>query len=95
MGKNKNKEKIIVTISYSFDDEVVAIIFDNYKKACNFIKEDFENEKRIDTEENGYKIDEENTYCENSKAVLATCYNDEIGITTWTIATVIKEKDLK
>ena len=53
------KELVIVTVSYSFDAEVVAIIFDDYKKASEDIKEDFDDEKKIDTKENGWEIDEE------------------------------------
>ena len=29
------KELTIVTVTYSFDPEVVAIVFDDYKKACD------------------------------------------------------------
>ena len=70
------KELVIVTVSYSFDAEVVAIIFDDYKKASEYIKKDFENEK---------KIDEESTYCEENIAVLSTIYNGETETTTWTL----------
>ena len=79
------KELVIVTVSYSFDAEVVAIIFDDYKKASEYIKEDFENEKKIDKEENGWEIDEESTYCEENIAVLSTIYNGETETTTWTL----------
>ena len=78
------KELVIVTVSYSFDAEVLAIIFDDYKKASEYIKEDFENEKKIDKEENGWEIDEESTYCEENIAVLSTIYNGETETTTWT-----------
>lgn len=86
------KELAIVTVAYSFDPEVVAIVFDDYKKACDYIKEDFENEKRIDTEENAWEIDEEETYCKENMAVLATVFNGEIDITTWTVATVVDKR---
>ena len=78
------KELVIVTVSYSFDAEVIAIIFDDYKKASEYIQEDFENEKKMDTEENGWEIDEESTYCEENIAVLSTIYNGETETTTWT-----------
>ena len=86
------KELVIVTVSYSFDAEVVAIIFDDYKKASEYIKEDFENEKKIDKEENGWEIDEESTYCEENMAVLSTIYNGETETTIWTIARVIDNR---
>lgn len=86
------KELVIVTVSYSFDAEVVVIIFDDYKKASEYIKEDFENEKKIDTEENGWEIDEESTYCEENMAVLSTIYNGENETTIWTIARVIDNR---
>ena len=86
------KELVIVTVSYSFDAEVVAIIFDDYKKASEYIKEDFENEKKIDTKENGWEIDEESTYCEENMAVLSTIYNGETETTIWTIARVIDNR---
>ena len=88
----KKKELTIVTVTYSFDPEVVAIVFDDYKKACDYIKEDFENEKRIDMEENAWEIDEEETYCEEGKAVLATIFNGEIDTTTWSVATVVDKR---
>ncbi len=88
----KEKELSIVTITYSFDSEVVAVVFDDYKKACDFIKEDFENEKRIDVEENEYDIDEELTFCEEGFATLTTNYNDDVGTTTWRIAREIDRR---
>lgn len=86
------KELVIVTVSYSFDAEVVAIIFDDYKKASKYIKENFENEKKIDMEENGWEIDEESTCCEENMAVLSTICNGETETTIWTIASVIDNR---
>ena len=81
----------VITVSYSFDAETVAIIFDSYKEACDYIKEDFEREKEIDIED-GYEHDEEFTYCEEDMAVLSTVYRDGVGTTTWTVATVIDKR---
>ena len=86
------KELVIVTISYSFDSEVVVVVFDDYKKACDFIKEDFENEKRIDVEESGYEIDEDETFYDEDMAQLTTIYSLETGVTTWQIAKVIDRR---
>jgi len=80
----------VVVISYSFDAEVVAVICDDYPSACKFIKEDFERERKIDEEENGYEIDETVTKldAENGYAVLGTIYRSspETETTTWKIA---------
>ena len=86
------KELVIVTVTYSFDSEVAAIVFDNYEQARAYIKEDFENEKRIDVEENGYLIDEELTYCNDNMAMLATVINGRTDTTIWTIATVYDKR---
>ena len=69
------KELVIVTVTYSFDSEVAAIVFDNYEQARAYIKEDFENEKRIDVEENGYLIDE-------GKRIVYDDNNNVIDLTT-------------
>lgn len=86
------KELVVVTVSYSFDEEVVAFVFDDYKKASRYIKESFENEKKIDIEENGWEVNEESTYCEENIAVLSTICNVETETTTWTIASVIDKR---
>lgn len=86
------KDLVIVTISNSFNAEVVSLVFDDEKMACNYIKKDFENKKIIDTEENGWEIDEDFTYCNENRAVLSIvrgCSRKEI---TWTIATVIDKR---
>ena len=80
----------IVTVSYSFDSEVVALLFNSYEEASKYIKEDFESEKASDIE-NGYEIDDF-TYCNDDCAVLSTKYRDGLGTTTWTIANVIDKR---
>ena len=49
-------------------------------------------ETQIDTEEDGWEIDEESTYCEENMAVLSTIYNGETETTIWTIARVIDNR---
>lgn len=90
----KGNDLVIVAVTYSFDPEVVTFVFDDYKKACDFIEEDFEREKKIDLEENGWEIDEEVTKCEEGFAVLGTIYpsDSETQTTTWTVATVIDKR---
>ena len=46
----------------------------------------------VDTEEDGWEIDEESTYCEENMAVLSTIYNGETETTIWTIARVIDNR---
>ena len=86
------KNEVIVVVSYSFDEEKLAIIFDDYKKASNFIKKDFENEKRIAKEENDWEINENSTFCEEDIAKLTTIFNGTSGTITWTIANVFDER---
>ena len=83
---------VAVTVHYSFDADTAVILFETYEDASKYIKEDFEKEKKIDIEENGYTINEEQTYCNENMAVLATNYRDGLGTTTWTIANVVEDK---
>ena len=79
-----------VVITYSFDPEVVAIIFDTYEKACEFIRNDFASERKIDEIENKWEIDENVTKCEEGYAVLGTIYpsGSKTETTTWRIARI-------
>ena len=43
-----------VIFTYSFDDEVVVYLFDTEKEATDFLVASFQEEKRIDEEENGW-----------------------------------------
>ena len=46
-----------VVITYSFDDEVVVYLFADEEAAKKMLRESYENEVRIDTEENGWDVD--------------------------------------
>ena len=85
------KPPFAVTIHYSFDADTAVILFDNEDDAIAYIKEDFEKEKKNDLEL-GYTLDEEQTYCKDEMAVLATNYLQGLGTTTWTIANVVEDK---
>lgn len=89
----ENKELSVVIITYNFSDEINAVVFDNYNDACEFIQNDFAKEKEIDIKENGYQIDEENTYCNEDEAVLSTIYTTGTGTTKWQIANVIDKRN--
>lgn len=97
-SKNNTLLPTIVVVTYDFDETVNAYLFDSPEKASDFIKTDFENEKRIDIEENNHQIDDTQTYCNENGAVLATVYTNSfingsnIGKTTWTIASVIDKR---
>ena len=49
--KNPN---FAVIFNYSFDNEVAVYLFENEEEAKKFLKESYEEEMRIDTEENGW-----------------------------------------
>ena len=61
LEENKMKENrkietanFAVIFSYSFDSEVSVYLFENEEGAKKFLKESYEEEMRIDTEENGW-----------------------------------------
>ena len=83
-----------VVVSHSFDPEVNVFLFDDYQTACNFIKDEFEREKDIDVNENGWEIDEEKTVFEEDMAILATTYPlSGVQTTTWQITNNVFEKN--
>lgn len=88
--KRKKKDVTAVVIAYSFDPEVAVVLCRDYREACRYIRRDFDNERRIDVEENGWEIDETVTKCEDGFAVLGTIYpsQSETQTVTWQIATL-------
>lgn len=76
-----------VIFTYSFDSEVVVYLFDTLDEAKKFLKESFEEEVRIDTEENGWDctsyIDEDGCY-----ARIFNQFSDRIDKTTFRIGNV-------
>ncbi len=46
-----------MVITYSFDDEVAVYLFADEEAAKKMLRESYENEVRIDTEENGWDVD--------------------------------------
>ena len=59
MSRQCMKNKVPVIVRYSFDTDTPVWLFDSEEEALNFLKKDFENECRIDTEENGHVIGED------------------------------------
>ena len=76
-----------VIFTYSFDDETVVYLFENEESAKQFLKEAYEEELRIDTDENGWEsygdIQEDGWY-----AVIHTRFNDHIDKTEFRIGTI-------
>ena len=91
----KKNGLVCVVVTYSFDPETLSFVFNDYNKACDFIKEDFEREKRIDLEENEWELDESVTKCEEGHAVLGTIAPSDLQTQTitWTIATTFDERN--
>lgn len=50
---------VAVVFSYSFDAETSVYLFDTEEAAKHFLRESFEEEIRIDREENGWEVDAE------------------------------------
>ncbi len=82
-----------VTVHYSFDSEVPVYLFSSYEEATSFIKKDYEEERRIQIEENGHvedcdfrsNISEDLSYAQmfiNPKT------GEEPDVIEWTIGTI-------
>lgn len=89
----KKPELFPVTVHYSFDSEVPVYLFSSYEEATSFIKKDYEEERRIQIEENGHvegcdfrsNISEDLSYAQmfiNSKT------GEEPDVIEWTIGTI-------
>ena len=82
----------IVVVSYSFDTEKPVWIFDTEQEAITCIKKQFEEEKRIEIEENERElgtdfncfIDEDGYY-----ARIEVYFGDEVDVTEWTIGDIM------
>jgi len=48
-----------VIFTYNFDDDAQVFLFDDRDKAIDFLKESFEDERRIEEEENDWDIEAE------------------------------------
>ena len=46
-----------VIFTYSFDGDVAVYLFDDEESAVRMLRENFEEERRIDVEENGWDVD--------------------------------------
>lgn len=76
-----------VIFTYSFDSEVAVYLFETWDKAWEFLKDAYENELRIDVEENGWDsygfIDKE-----EGTAYIYTRFADNTDKTSMMIGTI-------
>lgn len=81
---------IPVVITYSFDVATPVLLFSSEDDAIKYIEKDFENEKRISVEENGYEIDEDETYFNKQEgyAKLTIAGKAEEDVTEWRIGSL-------
>ena len=54
-----------VTIAYSFDAEVRTYLFTTFAKARQFMEDSFQNELRVDQDENGLRPEHEISFCDD------------------------------
>lgn len=84
-------KKIPVVVTYSWETAPSVYLFDTDEEAVEFLTRDFGNEVRIDTEENGYVLDEDMSVELDEDGVYATIthFTDSgDDITTWSIGQV-------
>ena len=83
-----NTRQFPVVVHYSFDSEVPVWLFDTEKDACDEIKRQFDEEVRIDTEENGHEIGSDmeiEIADDNSYAKITIWYDTEESVTEWSL----------
>ena len=85
------KTKYALVTHYSFDSETPVWLFDTVEEAAEELKRQFEEEVRIETEENGHVIDEdmEIDVTDDWRWASITMYWDENkDVTEWSIGYV-------
>lgn len=86
------KNKVPVIVRYSFDTDTPVWLFDSEEEALNFLKKDFENECRIDTEEDGHVIGKDmETYIDENKGyakITHTTDYDHEDVTEWFVGRI-------
>lgn len=76
-----------VIFSYSFDDDVAVYLFETEDEATSFLVGSYEEELRIDTEENDW-YSEGFLSDDHYSASITTYFNDHTNITEFRIGTV-------
>lgn len=90
-----NPQKVAVVITFNFDSQVSAILFENEEEAVKFIAKDLEEEYFIDCHENNWTDITEKWISEDGRnAKLINHFPDRDDITEWCIGDVyISEGD--
>ncbi len=91
----RSEEPCAVVVSYSFDTEKSVHLFNTYKEACAFIKQDSYHELLIDTDENGHVEGKDEFYSfekaeDGYSSATLTVINStgDKDITEWTISDI-------
>ena len=78
-----------VIVTFSYDSQVSVLLFEDWERSLEFIKNDVEREYNIDTKENGW--DSEYVIFEDEgRAVLTTHFDDRDDIVEWRIGTIFE-----
>ena len=83
--------KVPLVIHYSFDSEVPVFLFDSEEAAIKKLKSQFDEELRIQTEENGHVLDadlETDVSPDGRWASIIIYYDDQKDVIEWSIGTV-------
>lgn len=90
VAKAKDTKVPLVT-HYSFDSEVPVFLFDSEEAAIKELKSQFDEELRIQTEENGHVLDadlETDVSSDGRWASITIYYDDQKDVIEWSIGTV-------
>ena len=83
--------KIPLVTHYSFDSEVPVFLFDTEKEALEELKSQFDEELRIQTEENEHVLGEDlevDVSPDGRWASITIYYDDQKDVVEWAIGTV-------
>lgn len=78
-----------VIITRSFDPEVPVHLFETENQAKDFLKEAYYEERRVDTEENGWTVDS-SISPEGNYARIAAVFDDGTDVTEYRLGQVRK-----
>lgn len=83
----KSTQQYAVTVTYSFDADVVVYLFDDEDTAKGFLYSNYKEELRIDMEENGFNV-ESNISDDGWYAEIICYFNDHDDTTKFRIGRV-------
>ena len=76
-----------VIFSYSYDDDMAVYTFETEEEAVSFLRDSYEEEIRIDVEENGYKVNAKIRQ-DGWRASITDCFEDHKNTTFFAIAPI-------